>query len=228
VKKLYLDEGDELGLPWDRWADGLPHRLKRKRDFGDIDPELVREAAKNAAKRMGKAVQALPDRMTHTSASKYVWIQFADHEIRIGEPCKCGGRQLMRYHPFFARCTRCDAQLLLAPKTAAGSEAIESTDDDEDPDEQLRPDELLRELDDVHLARLERSGDRETYRGYARLGETPVLVIAQFRARPGEALAAEQVFDRVAAVEALPLRQLAGLLDTSVLMHPTTAWDLVL
>jgi hypothetical protein len=229
VKKVNLPEGDELGLPWERLADGLPHRLKRKRDFPDIDPEYVRVAAKNAAKRMGKAVQALPDRMTQTSADKYVWVQFADHEIRIGEPCKCGGRRLLRVHPFFARCMECNAQLLLAPKKTDETVGIESTDDEEDDEDgRLRPHMLLNRLDAVHLTRLERIGDRETYRGYARLGKAPVLVLAQFDAAPGEQLDAEKALDRVAAVQVVPLRQLNGLVDAEELTNSTTVWDLVL
>ncbi len=226
------DEG-ELGIPWEQWADGLPHRLKRKRDFGDFDFELVRVAAKYAAKRMGKAVQVRPDRMMPTTSSKYVWVQFADHEIRIGEPCKCGGRRLLRVHPFFARCTLCNAQLLLAPKKKTDETAgIDSVDEDEgeneDEDGRPQPEGLLRQLSDVHLARLEQAGDLEIYRGYGRLGTTPVLLIAQFRAAPHESLDAEQAFDRVAAVQVLPLRHLDGLLDTSALMAPATDWDLVL
>jgi hypothetical protein len=226
--KPYLAEGDELGLPWERWSDGLPHRLKRKRDFGDIDPELVRAAAKNAAKRMGKAVQAQPDRMLPDSKSKYVWVQFADHEIRIGEPCKCGGRHLLRVHPFFARCTDWGAQLLLAPKRDAEIDGVESADDDEDEDDRPQPADLLRQLTDVHLAKVERTDDRETYRGYARLGKTPMLLIAQFRAERGEQLAPKHAFDRVAAVQVLPLRQLGGLLDASAFMDPNAEWDLIL
>lgn len=228
MRKTYLAEGNELGLPWERWSDGLPHRLKRKRDFGDIDPELVREAAKNAAKRMGKVVQAKPDTMMPGNRSKYVWVQFSDHEIRIGDPCKCGGRHLLRVHPFFAHCTQCGAQLLLAPKRGAEADGVESADDEEDADDRPQPADLLRELTDVHLARLERTDDRETYRGYGRLANTRMLLIAQFRVEPGERLAADNAFDRVAAVQVLPLRQLGGLLDTSALMTPNAEWDLIL
>ena len=228
MRKTHLAEGDELGLPWERWSDGLPHRLKRNRDFGDIDPALVREAAKNAARRMGKAVQARPDKMMPSSRSTYTWVQFADHEIQIGDPCKCGGRHLLRVHPFFARCTQCGAQLLLAPKRDADADGVESADDDEDADDRPQPADLLRELTDVHLARLERTGDRETYRVYGRLSNTRMLLIAQFRAEPGERLAADNAFDRVAAVQVLPLRQLGGLLDASALTDPDAEWDLIL
>jgi hypothetical protein len=228
VRKTYLAEGNELGLPWERWSDGLPYRLKRKRDFGDIDPELVREAAKNAARRMGKVVKSKPDAMMPGNRSKYLWVQFADHEIRIGDPCKCGGLHLLRVHPFFARCTSCGAQLLLAPKGNAQADGLESADDDEDADDRPQPADVLRKLADVHLSQVERTGDRETYRGYCRLAKTPMLLIAQFRAEPGERLAADNAFDRVAAVQVLPLRQLGGLLDASALTDPGAEWDLIL
>lgn len=31
-------EADDLGADWERWADGRAFRLKRKRDFADVDP----------------------------------------------------------------------------------------------------------------------------------------------------------------------------------------------
>jgi hypothetical protein len=231
VKKRYLAEGDDLGLPWERWSDGRPHRLKRNRDFGDLDLELVREAAKNAAARMGKGVLALEDKMGPKSQrrSKYLWVQFADHEIRVGEPCKCGGRRLVRIHPSFARCTRCGAQLLLSPPKPGAAAGIDSADDEDDDDEDRpEPAGLLRTLTDVHLARLEHVGDRETYRGYGRLGGKPALVIAQFRAAPGERLRAADALSRAAAVQVLPLQQLEGLVDASALVDPNAEWDLVL
>jgi hypothetical protein len=235
VKKRVLTDGEELGIDWERWSDGMPHRLKRKRDFGDLEPDLVREAAKNAAKRMGKGVQASVDKMSPRGASRYVWVQFADHEIRVGDPCKgCGGRRLVRVHPFFANCAQCGARLLLAPKRIEDGEGIESLDEDEDgyeddaPDRGGRPraDRLLRELTEVRLARLEHIDDRETYRGYARLGKTRMLVFAQFRAAPGESLTPDDALERVVAVQALPLRQLEGLLDPSGLKDPDEGWDL--
>jgi hypothetical protein len=236
MKKRLLTEGDELGVDWDRFSDGMPHRLKRKRDFGDVEPDVVREAAKNAARRLGKGVQVSVDKMTARGAEKYLWVQFADHEIRVGEPCKgCGGRHLVRVHPFFARCMGCGAQLLLGAKRVESGEGIDSYDEDEDEDGygegdggRPRAEALLRELSEVRLSRLEHIEDRETYRGFARLGKTRMLVMAQFRAASGERIEPGDAFDRVVAVQLLPLRQLEGLLDTSALETPDSAWDLVL
>jgi hypothetical protein len=225
VKKRFLEEGDELGIDWERWADGLPHRLKRKRDFADVHPRLVREAAKNYAGRTQKGVQSVADR---ARKNKYVWVQFADHEIRIGEPCPCGGRRLLRVHPFFARCADCKAQLLLAPKLVedAGVDLIEDAEDD---DERPEPGDLLLELSDVHLARIQRIGDREVYRGYGRRGSSPMLLIVHFRAARGERLSKDRALDRVVGVQMLPFQQLSDLVDESALTDRSESeWDLVL
>ena len=41
---------------------------------------------------------------------KLIWIQFADYEIREGEPCpRCGGRRIYRLHAGFGRCPQCEA-----------------------------------------------------------------------------------------------------------------------
>ena len=229
MKEEFVTGDDDLGLPWEKLADGLPHRLKRKRDFPDVDPEFVRAAAKRAAGQMGKAVQTLPDKMS-LIPNRYLWVQFADHEIRVGEACKCGGRRLLRVHPSFARCTQCGAQLLLAPaKREPGAEPIESADYDEDEEDgRPEPAALLQGLTEVHLKRLEHVDDRETYRGYGLLAGAPVFLLAQFRADPGEALSSTQALEQVAAVQVLPLRHLDGLLSASALMDENTEWDLVL
>ena len=125
--KQRLAEGDELGVPWEKFADGLPHRLKRNRDFPDMNPKAVRQAARNAAKRMDKAVQVLPDRMGK-NRSKFLWVQFADYEIALGEPCRCGGRRILRLHEFFGRCAACNALILFASTDTDGDDSI-----DEDP-----------------------------------------------------------------------------------------------
>ncbi len=55
-----------------------------------------------------------------------------------------------------------------------------------------------------------------------------MLVFVQFRAAPGERLSPDDAFERVVAVQALPLRQLEGLLDPSGLGDPDEGWDLAL
>lgn len=210
VKKRRLEAGDELGVDWERFADGCAWRLKRKRDFADVDPTLAMEAAANAAERMGKAVQAVRDRHF---PDRYIWVQFVDGRIRTGEPCACGSRRLLRVHPHFLRCPACGSTLL---ETSA-EEEYES-----------RSAYRLRKLDDVHLMRLERSGDRDIYRGYAERDGQPVVVFAEFEVRGGEPLSREIAYERVVKVETLPFDGLSDLFDLSALRSGARDWDLVL
>jgi hypothetical protein len=227
--RALIESNDDLGLPWEQWADGVPHLLKRKRDFGDYDPELVRQAAKVAAKRMGKGVQAVLDRMSGRKGvpSRAIWVQFTDAEIRVGEPCPCGGRRLLRIHPSFARCAVCDNLLLLSPPKVR-RDSFEDEDEDEEIEEEIHdPAAILRTLTEVHLSRLEHVEDRETYRGYARRSDEPVLLLVQFRADPGERFAPDDVLARVAAVQIVPLHHLEGMIERDALLSPGAAWDLV-
>ncbi len=120
--KRRTKEDDDLGLPWDKLADGLPHRLKRSRDFPDADQKIVRKAATKAAKRMDKAVRVMPDKMAR-NRNDFLWVQFADYEINLGEPCKCGGRHILRFHQYFGRCAACNAQLILVSPDTGGVES---------------------------------------------------------------------------------------------------------
>ena len=49
----------------------------------------------------------------------YAWVQFVDHEVMVGDPCPCGSRRLVRTHPRFARCPRCEAHVGLVPADTA-------------------------------------------------------------------------------------------------------------
>jgi len=122
VKRQRTDENDDLGLPWHKLADGLPHRLKRSRDFPDTDQKAVRKAATRAANKMQKVVRVVPDKMAR-NRDDFLWVQFADYEINLGDPCRCGGRQILRFHEYFGRCVACNAQLILVSPDAVESEA---------------------------------------------------------------------------------------------------------
>jgi hypothetical protein len=212
--KRRLPVGADLGVQWDKWADGRAWRLKRKRDYADVASEILREAASNAADRMGKAVRTVEDRYF---PEKYVWVQFADHRIKIGDPCRCGSRRILRLHTHFGRCPECNARLILAKGA------------DEEERKEARPVRLLRELEDVHLARREQTDEVEIYRGYARQEETgtPVLLLAGFRADPEE-LTAEQVYDRIDSIQVVPFQQLTDLFDPASLWSGDESdWDLV-
>jgi len=210
TKKRQLDVGDELGVDWERWADGRAHRLKRKRHFGDVEPRLAMEAAANAAQRMGKAVQAVRDRHF---PDKAIWVQFADGRIKSGSPCACGSRKLYRLHPRFLRCPQCGSTLL---ETATDVDEFES-----------QPALKLRRLTGVHLARMERQGDRDVYRGFAELDGQPLLLIAEFRVEGGDRITPDEAFQRIERLDRLPLERFSDLFDVSALRGGAPDWDLV-
>jgi hypothetical protein len=213
VKKRELEVGDELGVEWERWADGQAWRLKRKRDFGDVDPGLAIEAAKNAAARMGRGVKAIRDRQF---PEKYVWVQFADGKLRAGEPCPCGSRRLLRLHTHFVKCPECGLMHLQGQPGDA-----DETDS--------RPALRLRQVEDLHLARLGRWGDRDVYRGYGDKDAGPVFVLAEFRLDEADPeLTSENFLERADRVVIVPLEQLSDLFDVSAFSPGAgTKWDII-
>jgi hypothetical protein len=218
LKPTLIAADEELGIDWERMADGRAWRLKRRRDYPrDVQPRAVREAANNAARRMGKVVQTLAD-------GRDVWVQFSDHKIRLGDPCPCGNRRLHRVHALFVHCDGCGAQLELERSS------VFSPDDGADPTETEREAEVtLAELTDVRLDRIDGSGDRDLYRGYGRNGDQAVFVLVEFRVEPGEQLTADEAPDRATSVQAIPFEHLDGLADAdSLLTRPESAWDLLL
>jgi hypothetical protein len=208
VEETPVKEGEELGIDWERWADGRAWRLKRKRDFPKMTVGRARNDAIEWAERMGKVVHSIRDRHM---PEKYLWVQFSDAEIRIGEPCpSCGSRRLLRLHTKFARCPECSVQLMLS------SDPL----DDEDGEEPADGKDVarLRNLTSVQLTWFERSDDGlEVYRGYGEEEGKPCLVIARFRVEPDEELSPENAFDRVEKVTRFPLQSLAGLVDESLI-----------
>jgi hypothetical protein len=213
VKKRKLEVGDELGVDWERWANGQAWRLKRKRHFGDVEPELAIEAAKNAAARMGKGVKAIPDRQFPL---KYIWVQFADGKLRAGEPCPCGSRRLLRLHTHFVRCPEC------------GSMHLQGQPGDAD-ETDSRPALRLRQLKGLHLARIGRKGERDVYRGYGEDETGLVFVLAEFRDDDAEQeLSPENFLGRADRVVMVPFEQLSDLLEVSQFSDGAGFhWDLV-
>lgn len=111
-----LEDGDELGLAWDDWADGRIWRLERGRDFLR-SPQAVEEAARNAAARLDKAARTVRE----TRGSKlFVWVQFADYSIEPGESCPCGSDQLGRVNDEIAMCGSCGSSLVVAKSKQKG------------------------------------------------------------------------------------------------------------
>jgi hypothetical protein len=215
--KRRLPQGDDLGIDWEQWADGRAHRLKRGKDYGDLKNEIIREAARNAAKRMGKVVKITADRY---SPDKYNWFQFADFKVKIGNPCRCGSLTVHRLHTHFGRCPECKAQIILT-----------KVEEDDDEDKEPRPVRILRGLTDVHLALRERTDDFETYRGWGHdPDDAPVLLLAQFRidVEDDRELDPELVFDRLDSIQVFPFEQLTDLFDPSSIRNGTgSGWDLV-
>jgi hypothetical protein len=209
----------ELDIDWERWTDGRAYRLKRKRHFSDVDPALVRAAAEVAARRMGRGVVTSKDRFL---PEKYVWVQFSHHMIGLNDPCPCGSRRLLRVHANFVRCPECHSLLM-------HGDAVDVDDEREG-----RSARMLRKLTDLHLQRHGQAGKRDLYRGYAREDGIPVLVWAQFRAKPLEdRIRPEDAFDRAVIVQTVSFAELtelfdAGELDVSSLWNGREPdWDLV-
>jgi DNA-directed RNA polymerase subunit RPC12/RpoP len=202
--------GDDLGIDWERWADGRPFRLTRNRHYPDADPAVVRADAVAAAKRMGKVVVTVRDRFI---PRKYVWVQFADYRVGPGQPCPCGSRRLVRVHVNYLKCPECGAKLLL-------SDEVEADDEQES-----RATQKLRTLMGVHLERRPGSEEFDHYRGYALKDGLPVLVWANFRLKPTEErIAQKDVFERVATVQTVPFTELSELFDAD---HPdvSSLWN---
>jgi hypothetical protein len=93
---------------WEPLADGRVHRLKYGKHFkGTIRAQIT--GARGAAEALGKAVRTQADSFEQFG---YLWVQFADLSVRVGQPCRCGGT-LSRLHPRHARCTACGARVII-------------------------------------------------------------------------------------------------------------------
>jgi hypothetical protein len=113
-----LEPGDELGLPWGRWADGRVWQLRRGREWLGSTSEL-HEAAENAAARLGRAVRVHRD---NRADGDVVWVQFADHHLLLGDPCACGSTDLRWASDLVAICSDCRAvSFVTLPKPPKGS-----------------------------------------------------------------------------------------------------------
>jgi hypothetical protein len=113
LRPIPVDSVVELTLDWERWMDGRIHRLKRGKHFtGDVSAVL--EEARLAARLAGRGVLQLREQMG--PKYQYVWVQFTDYSVLVGDPCHCGGRKLDRLHASLARCRRCGKTLMLTPR----------------------------------------------------------------------------------------------------------------
>jgi hypothetical protein len=93
----------------ERFADGKVHRLKRGRDFsGSVWSFRKAMAAQSSA--TGRPVRTVPDKL---QPDRYCWIQFGVAKVGPGEPCVCGGTDIVRVHLYWGRCRGCGALLEL-------------------------------------------------------------------------------------------------------------------
>lgn len=215
----------DLGVDWSKWSDGRAFRLKRKRDFPNIDPGIAREACELAAHRMGKAVRTARDRRV---PSKLLWIQFADAYVREGQPCpKCGSRKLYRLHANFTRCVQCNAQLIIS---AAGLDSYEDDTGTVGPRARERAGGKIKALENVRLERAGESASSEVYNGYGLSDGTPVIILAEFeKDEGGQELSTRNMFERVSRVKLFPADSMAALVDVGRLTNrDDSTWDLVL
>lgn len=166
-----VEPGDELGLPWEKWADGRVHRLKKGKHFLRTSKE-VQEAAANASERIGRPVQVVADMWNDKS---FVWLQFADAQIMEGEPCVCGSSMLERANPVHAVCRSCGSTVIVVkPKP---ERTVDPAIEDE---------ELLRLLEPLLIfarpkgkrgaAVSAAAGVREALAGVADAVEAPALI----------------------------------------------------
>lgn len=117
-------EHGEIVVDWELIADGRPRRLARGVDFADEVTEFG-DAARRVASSMGRSVVLTRDRL---HPDRFIWVQFADGEIAIGEPCVCGSHQLTRLSAVLVRCDACGARLIAGtkPKKAEVPSELES------------------------------------------------------------------------------------------------------
>jgi hypothetical protein len=102
------------GLTWEDLAkERRPRRLTRGKHFtGDV--RALQKEATAAGRRLGCAVRTVRDDFLRFA---YLWVQFADHEVPLGEPCPaCGSRELIRMHEQFGYCPRCRCSLAFSQR----------------------------------------------------------------------------------------------------------------
>ena len=104
------------GLTWEDVArDRRVRRLRRGKHFrGDL--RTAQREAYTAAQAMRLAVRVVRDDFRRTA---YLWIQFVDAELPLGEPCpRCDALEMVRTHEHFGRCSGCGAGLAFLPRVA--------------------------------------------------------------------------------------------------------------
>jgi hypothetical protein len=104
------------GLTWEKLAEEqAPRRLTRGKHFtGDV--RALQKEAYAASRRLGRPVRTVRDDFLRFA---YMWVQFADHEVPLGEPCPaCGSTELVRTHQQFGYCPACRCSLAFAQRVS--------------------------------------------------------------------------------------------------------------
>ena len=102
------------GLTWAELAkERCPRRLCRGKHFtGDV--RALQKEAIAASRQLGCPVRTVRDDFLRFG---YLWVQFADHEVPLGEPCPaCGSRELVRKHEQFGYCPACQCSLAFSQR----------------------------------------------------------------------------------------------------------------
>lgn len=171
------------GLTWEELAkERSPRRLRRGKHFeGDV--RALQKEASAASRRLGCAVRTVRDDFLRFA---YLWVQFADHELPLGEPCPaCGSRELVRMHEQFGYCPRCRCSLAFSQRVTPG----EPVEDKHERKRRMRQ----RRMDAFTDARLamdpaESDDEQELWYGRARYEGNEVLLQVVYPLRDGRRL----------------------------------------
>jgi hypothetical protein len=167
-----------------RFADGRVWRLKKGRDFQG-SPRAFRETARAEASRMGKTVVVVADKLQR---DRWVWLQFADGAIDVGDRCVCGSRDLERLHRHWARCRACGRLLDINNpdhQPGGGDAAAEPFDAAPDAPQPPRTVKGLDAFGNLTLYRFGIDEDVEHCLGVGNRGTARILVSVKFPLEDG-------------------------------------------
>jgi ribosomal protein L37AE/L43A len=155
------------GMTWEKLADGRVYRLKSGKHFPRGKVKAVEREAHIVAHEMDKAVRVLRDEL---GKQEYLWIQFAESQIREGEACpRCGGLEIARIHQHYGRCSSCSALLVVKRALESGDVLHRASRFD------------LKRYAELHVERYGRGRKYERYRGWAMTAEgQKVLLLVDY------------------------------------------------
>lgn len=161
-----------LVIDWVRIADGRARRLRRGVDFDEPVWDFI-ESARSVAATMNRGVVLTRDRL---DPERFIWVQFADAEIAIGDPCSCGGRQLTRMTTVLLRCDSCGAMLVTGARPKARTNRSPRAEDEGHAEGTSA--RTLSEFSEVRLVRTAQRSDAIEYVGLAVEGAGKRVLLA--------------------------------------------------